>query len=378
MTTAAHFTAAEFFAGIGLMRMGLEYAGWQVIYANDWSKKKHQMYDNFFPGSETHYIIDDIFNINPEAIPQSLLATCSFPCIDLSIAGKMNGIGGSHSGAFWGFVRVLEGQGQLAPPLILIENVPGWLQSNNGNDFRIAVQALNDLGYMCDIFLLNAMQFTPQSRPRVFLIGQKNTNQTRDHSVFLNRSPLLFPRLLYKSIQTNSDLGWLYINIPDPPPLKTDGLGLIAESIPELDKRWWPQDKIRYHLDMMTKIHRERVDKLINSDLLVYRTFYRRTRGGQQRAEVRADDTAGCLRTASGGSAKQFIIRVGGGSILMRDMTPREYARLQGVPDSYTINTDITQALTGFGDAVCVPAITWITHNILTPLAECSLIDRTK
>ena len=52
----------------------------------------------------------------------------------------------------------------------------------------------------------------------------------------------------------------------------------------------------------------------------------------------------------------------------MRHMTPREYARLQGVPDSFPISGNTLQALTNFGDAVCVPAITWIAENILNPL----------
>jgi DNA (cytosine-5)-methyltransferase 1 len=51
----------------------------------------------------------------------------------------------------------------------------------------------------------------------------------------------------------------------------------------------------------------------------------------------------------------------------MRLMTPREYARLQGVPDNYPIPSQINQALTGFGDAVCVPVIVWIAENILNP-----------
>jgi DNA (cytosine-5)-methyltransferase 1 len=54
----------------------------------------------------------------------------------------------------------------------------------------------------------------------------------------------------------------------------------------------------------------------------------------------------------------------------MRTLTEREYARLQGVPDSYRIGTKGVQALTGFGDAVCVPAINWIAENILNPMTE--------
>jgi len=51
-------------------------------------------------------------------------------------------------------------------------------------------------------------------------------------------------------------------------------------------------------------------------------------------------------------------------------MTPREYARLQGVPDKYPIKINGVQALTGFGDAVCVPVISWIARNVLNPLVE--------
>ena len=102
-----------------------------------------------------------------------------------------------------------------------------------------------------------------------------------------------------------------------------------------------------------------------------YCTMYRRVREGKQRAEIRKDGIAGCLRTARGGSSRQMLVRVGKGKIEMRLMTPREYARLQGVPDDYPIQKQkINQALTGFGDAVCVPVIAWIAENALNPIAK--------
>ena len=161
-------TVAEYFAGIGLFRMGLEAAGWQVVYANDWSPERAQMYGGFF-GEQ--YQVRDIFSVNPDDVPQATLATCSFPCIDLSLAGKREGINGSRSGAFWGFYDILKNQGQQAPPIVVLENVTGWLYSNNGNDFRAVVKSLNGLGYACDVFMLNALSFVPQSRPRVFMVG---------------------------------------------------------------------------------------------------------------------------------------------------------------------------------------------------------------
>jgi DNA (cytosine-5)-methyltransferase 1 len=121
---------------------------------------------------------------------------------------------------------------------------------------------------------------------------------------------------------------------------------------------------------MMAEIHRERVEDLARDQQYSFRTFYRRRRQGEQRSEVRNDDLSGCLRTAVGGSGKQFLIQAGYGKIKMRVMTPREYARLQGVPDHYVISARGVQALTGFGDAVCVPAIAWISEHVLTNLVD--------
>lgn len=351
--------------------MGLQPFGWQVVFANDISLKKFEMYEDFFPGAKDHYKIDDIFELDPTQIPATTLATCSFPCIDLSLAGNMNGIiNGNHSSAFWGFIKVLTAQGQAAPPLVMVENVPGWLHSNDGKDFRVTVQALNELGYSCDVFVLNALRFTPQSRLRVFLIGSKFVNSPSTPDLILKRSNALLPQQLRKSIEANKDLHWFYNDLPEPPPLNTSGLSTIVERLDVSDKRWWSQVEVDRHLAMMKADHRARVESLKAAQETSYRTFFRRRREGLQRAEVRDDDLSGCLRTAVGGSGKQFLLEMGAGALKMRAMTPREYARLQGVPDVYIISIDGVQALTGFGDAVCAPAISWIAQNVLNPLAE--------
>jgi|UniRef100_A0A7C4AQE6 DNA (cytosine-5)-methyltransferase 1 len=366
------FTVAEYFAGIGLVRMGLQSAGWQVVFANDISSKKFEMYEAFFPDAEAHYVVADIFDIDPQRIPLTTLATCSFPCIDLSVAGNMSGmIKGSHSSAFWGFAKILKAQGDSAPPFILIENVPGWLNSNRGLDFRLTVQTLNEIGYACDVFALNALRFTPQSRLRIFLIGARKLTASRGSAeLILTRSNALLPDQLKRNIVANKDLRWLYNEIPEPPPLRSAGLSEIIEPLDESSRLWWTQEEVQRHLAMMNETHRRRVERLVNSRAFVYRAFFRRRRDGRQRVEVRNDDLAGCLRTAVGGSAKQFLIRAGQGELRMRAMTPREYARLQGVPDEYPITVNCVQALTGFGDAVCVPAISWIAESVLSPLAK--------
>ncbi len=367
-----HFplSVTEYFAGIGLVRMGLQPHGWQVIFANDISKKKFDMYKAFFPDAETHYVVADIFDIDPRMVPLTTLATCSFPCIDLSLAGNMHGmINGSHSSAFWGFVEVLKEQGNSAPPFVLVENVPGWLYSNKGLDFRLTVQTLNQLGYACDVFALDALRFTPQSRLRIFLVGTRLPVSNTALEPILARPKSLLPDRLKKNVVANKDLRWFYNELPEPPPIQSSGLSEIVELIDDSDSRWWSDDEVQRHLAMMNETHRRRVEELVSEQQFAYRTFFRRRRDGQQRAEVRNDDLSGCLRTAVGGSAKQFLIRAGKGTIRMRAMTPREYARLQGVPDEYPIIVDGVQALTGFGDAVCVPVISWIAEHVLNPLA---------
>jgi DNA (cytosine-5)-methyltransferase 1 len=118
-------TFAEFFSGIGLMRLGLEARGWQLRFANDIDPEKCKMYRAHFPDADEHLVEGDIHKLDASSIPTVALATASFPCNDLSIAGEMKGLEGKQSSAFWGFVRLLQDMGDRRPPLILIENVVG-------------------------------------------------------------------------------------------------------------------------------------------------------------------------------------------------------------------------------------------------------------
>ncbi|MCB0211480.1 MAG: DNA (cytosine-5-)-methyltransferase [Anaerolineae bacterium] len=363
------FTVAEYFAGIGLVRLGLYNAGWQTVFANDFDEKKYEMYSSYFRDETHRYVLKDIRDLDISEIPSTLLATASFPCIDLSVAGNQNGINGKHSSAFWGFTQILKQLSEMRPPLVLLENVSGWLKSNQGADFTLTIQALNELGYSCDVYALDAIRFTPQSRLRIFVVGVRTEKPNMEVERLLRRPNALATKALKEAIVKNSKLSWNILDVPLPPSKLKDGLINIVEALPEDDPRWWNQVEVDRHMNMMDSSHLERVMALSKQNFISYRTMYRRRRHGLQRLEVRKDDTAGCLRTARGGSSRQFLVKAGHNRIRMRLMTPREYARLQGVPDEYPIPENTNQALTGFGDAVCVPLITWIAKNILTPIA---------
>lgn len=125
-------TVAEFFAGIGLMRMGLERSGWRVVFANDIDATKREMYRAHF-GDGDELLPDDIHKLDDNLVPSTALATASFPCNDLSLAGARKGLGGEQSSVFWGFVKILRNMGQRRPPIVLLENVAGFLTSRDGN-----------------------------------------------------------------------------------------------------------------------------------------------------------------------------------------------------------------------------------------------------
>ena len=99
-----NLTVAEYFAGIGLMRLGLELGGWSTVFANDIDANKREMYEHHF-GRSPAVLPDDIHLLNVTDVPQTMLATASFPCNDLSLAGARKGLAGQHSSAFWGFIR---------------------------------------------------------------------------------------------------------------------------------------------------------------------------------------------------------------------------------------------------------------------------------
>ena len=250
----SHRTCAEYFAGIGLVRLGLERAGWDIIFANDWAREKFDMYAAYFPEAEDHYALKSVFDLSQTNVPASLLATASFPCIDLSLAGNLKGISGRHSGAFWGFIEVLKSQ-QCRPPLVMLENVGGWLTSNQGKDFRLTIEALNELGYACDVFAIDAARFVPQSRLRVFVVGVQTAQPNSDVLTLARRPASLTTKALNRAIAANGDLSWNFLDIPPLPEGQARSLESVIEDLSETDERWWPASEVERHLQMMSAIN---------------------------------------------------------------------------------------------------------------------------
>ena len=363
----AEKTFCEFFAGIGLVGEGLRPSGWSCVYANDINADKQELYEAL-NGPSPYYHLGDV-NRTAEIVARvpgrTALATASFPCVDLSLAGHYRGLEGRESSTFFAFAEVLKTLGVRRPPLVLLETVPGFLTSRGGRDFVTAAETLAGLGYRLDALVLDARHFTPQSRRRVFVVGAAEGVAVPERPT--PEASAVRPSTLVKVLRTlRLPTGWLNVGLPDPPER-----GLRLEDVIDLDdgQAWWETTEVEHHYRMMSDGHRRQVDALRRGLFPRVGTAFRRVRGGGQRAEVRFDGLAGCLRTPRGGSGKQIVVAVDAGRLRMRWMSPREYARLQGAPD-FPLVGGRNQQLFGFGDAVCVPAVAWVDRHILTPLYE--------
>ncbi len=358
---------AEFFAGIGLVRLGLEKSGWECVYANDIDPKKVEMYQANFPHGLFHFELGDIRAVKPETIPQFDLATASFPCTDLSLAGARAGLAGEHSSALWPFVELLNKLDRLRPPLIMLENVVGFLTSNGGGDLKTALLKLTELGYSIDAFIIDASHFVPQSRQRLFIVGCRQADlATADRrSLSFFESEVRPPQLANFILET-PDIMWKLRELPRLPE-RTVSLEDILEDLPRDSHYWWTNDRSQYLLNQMSERHRRVADEMIHSERISVGTVFRRVRNGRSMAELRCDSIAGCLRTPKGGSARQILFVAGNGGYRARLLTERECARLMGA-DDFNVTVPLNQALFGFGDAVCVPVIDWIAQNYLNPV----------
>ncbi|RYD36652.1 MAG: DNA (cytosine-5-)-methyltransferase, partial [Verrucomicrobiaceae bacterium] len=323
------------------------------------------MYRHHFGAGSHELVAGDVHSLDSASLPDLELATASFPCTDLSLAGSRHGLEGASSSAFWGFIKVLKNLGHRRPPLVLLENVTGFLTSHGGGDFRNALLALNDLGYSVDTFQIDAANFVPQSRQRLFVVGTKTKAgaETSLQDGFLESD--VRPAALADFIFTNPDIRWNVRTLPRLPKRRHQ-LDDIIEDVPLNSEIWWSRERADYLLSQMSPKHRAEAQRMMDGKAWSFATVFRRVRNGRSMAELRNDGVAGCLRTPRGGSGRQILFQAGQGSFHVRLVTPRECARLMGAPQ-FKIEATLNQALFGFGDAVCVPVIQWIARHYLSP-----------
>ncbi len=367
----------EFFAGAGMARAGLG-VEWNCLFANELDTKKSDIYRKNWPAPDV-LRIGDIGKLTGSDIPgKADLAWASFPCQDLSLAGAGAGLNGDRSGTFWPFwrlMRTLIEEGR-APKIIVLENVCGALTSHGGKDFTAICSTYAKAGYRFGALIVDAVQFVPQSRPRLFIIGLRSNvalpaGLASDGPM---RTSLWRPRGLlnaFGKLPPNVRENWIWWNLPAPAPRNAAFSDLIEDN--PIGVEWHSASETAKLLGMMSGINREKLDKAQATGRRMVGAVYKRTRVDEvgrkaQRAEIRFDDIAGCLRTPAGGSSRQTIVVVDGKNVRSRLISPRETARLMGLPEDYGLPSNYNEAYHLTGDGVAVPVVHHLAEHIFKPL----------
>ena len=362
------FTFYEFFAGGGMARTGLG-PGWTCLFANDFDPAKAAAYAANF--GDDHLRVGDVWDLGAADLPgRADLAWASSPCQDLSLAGARQGLSGRRSSAFWGFwnlIEALDAQGR-APRAIGVENVTGLLTSRGGEDFTALCAALAERGYRFGALQADAADFLPQSRPRLFVLAVREPPPAG----FLE--PLAGPhppgmQKAFDALTPELKAKWLWWRLPHAVGRNADLADLLE---PDDAVAWLPVKRTAALLALMAPAHRRKLDAARAEGGRRVGALFRRMRleGGRrvQRAEVRFDGVAGCLRTPSGGSSRQFIVVAEKGEVRARLLTGREAARLMGLPDDYRLPRSATAALHLAGDGVAAPVVRHLAAHLLEPL----------
>jgi DNA (cytosine-5)-methyltransferase 1 len=363
-------TFIEFFAGGGMARAGLS-PDWTCLFANDIDPKKGAAYvANWGPDE---FRSGDISALKSSDIPDADLAWASFPCQDLSVAGYGRGLAGERSGLFWSLWSLLNGKTRK-PTLLVLENVGGTLTSKGGDDFREICRALASLGYSFGAVMADAVHFVPQSRPRMFMIAVRDGHGARSSLSTERPSNTWAPaalRKLHGGLSADLRARWIWWKLPEPPARNVGVADLIVDEPQDVD--WHSQEETARLIAMMSAVNLEKVKIAKASGLRCVGTVYRRTRIEDgikhQRAEVRFDDVAGCLRTPAGGSSRQIVMVVEGGEVRTRLLSKFEAASLMGLTN-YSLPERYNDAYHLLGDGLAVPVVRFLSDHILRPLVS--------
>ena len=375
-TATAPLEFYEFFAGAGMARAGLG-NGWRCLFANDFDHKKAGIYKQYWGEDELKCV--DVGSLRVSDLPGNPgLVWGSFPCQDLSLAGAGAGLRGDRSGTFWPFWKLIQNliaEGR-APEIITLENVCGALTSHDGKDFAAICDAVCEEGYKVGAVVIDAARFVPQSRPRLFIIG------VRDYISPPPGLTAIFPcshwhtatlRRTYDKLPEEVKRAWVWWSLPMPT-ARPKSLASIIEHSPT-SVRWHTEEETQKLLDMMSDLNREKVAEAQRTGCLMIGGIYKRTREDAlghkvQRAEIRFDNKAGCLRTPAGGSSRQLILVVDGGIVKSRLISSRETARLMGLPEDYPLPRNYNEAYHLTGDGVVVPVVRHLAEHIFEPILK--------
>jgi DNA (cytosine-5)-methyltransferase 1 len=217
--------------------------------------------------------------------------------------------------------------------------------------------------------------FVPQSRERVFIIAVEADAHIPAELIADGPTAPFHPPALVAACKRQHDPLWWRLPVP---PARNTTLADIVEDEPK-GVSWHTEAATERIIGMMSPTNIAKVEAAKHAGKRMIGGLYRRTRkeaDGKkvQRAEVRFDDIAGCLRIPTGGSSRQTIVIVDGDAVKSRLLSPREAARLMGLSDDYQLPSNYNDAYGLMGDGVVAPVVRHLAEHIIEPVLQASTL----
>ncbi|HIS35733.1 TPA: DNA cytosine methyltransferase [Candidatus Scatousia excrementigallinarum] len=324
------FTFIDLFAGIGGMRIAFQNLSGKCVFSSEIDEYAQKTYEiNFGEKPE-----GDIKNITDNQIPDHDVLVAGFPCQAFSIAGKRGGFKDTRGTLFFEVARIIKAK---RPKAFFLENVKGLSNHRGGKTLATILNVLrNDLGYIVpEPQIINAKNFgVPQNRERIFIVGFR-------------------PDMGVKSED---------FQYPEP----TDTTKCIADIMEEkpVSAKYYLSTT---YLEGLEK-HKKRNEAKGNGFGYEIRDIHGISNtivtGGMGRERNLIVDQR--LKDFTPVTHIQGQINRRG----IRRMTPKEWARLQGFPDTFKIEVSDVRAYKQFGNSVAIPAVQATASNLIKYIIE--------
>ena len=332
-----HFTFIDLFAGIGGFRMAFQNLGGECVFSSEWDEAARKTY--FANYGEVPF--GDITKETTKSrIPKGFDILCAgFPCQAFSLAGRRLGFAETRGTLFFDVAEILR---RYQPKAFFLENVKGLVIHDKGRTFKTILNTLDEVGYVVpDPEIVNAMYFgVPQHRERIYIVGFRK-------DLGIGKEDFHYPE------QKEVTKHWIDVREENPVPAK---YYLSTQYMQTLINH-----KARHAARGNGFGYEIIPDGGIAHALVV---------GGMGREcnlviDNRQTDLTPTTRI------KGEVNRLG-----WRKMTPREWARLQGYPDTFRIVVSDASAYKQFGNSVAVPAIQATGEQILKTLYNHGVIRK--
>jgi DNA (cytosine-5)-methyltransferase 1 len=321
------FTFIDLFAGIGGFHYALSSYGANCLYASEWDKPAQETY------FANHGIMPsgDITKINADDIPPHDILCGGFPCQAFSISGKRLGFEDTRGTLFFDIARIVK---HHRPKVVFMENVKNLALHDKGRTFKVIAGTMSELGYKMFSKVLNSGQFgVPQHRERIYMVCFRKD--------ILKNNSFVFPNFKIssslKDILEDNPADAKVINRPDINIYRT-----FTSNQMSLFESNYPNRPIQIGI----------VNK-----------------GGQGERIYDPIGHAITLSAYGGGAGSKtglYLI-----NSIIRKLSPRECARLQGFPDDFIIHPNPQQAYKQFGNSVTINVLQYILCEISKTLNSC-------